>query len=133
MFWLSRWTYSGVPGCGPAAFACGTAAAASRAATRQKRRTGVALPAGMQRKTPVLLRPSDGVRPSPDAVDAEGEVLPEAGDFREGVEGLGDLAVVPVDLEVLLLEAAGLHRRAELLERHAVEPALDLLVAAGVL
>src|SRR3954451_4979637 len=39
MFWLSRWTYSGVPGCGPAAVAaCGVAAAVSTAATKHMRR-----------------------------------------------------------------------------------------------
>src|SRR3954471_6743221 len=40
MFWLSRWTYSGVPGCGPAGAAlAGTAAIARarRAARRQMR------------------------------------------------------------------------------------------------
>src|SRR4051812_36595323 len=33
MFWLSRWTYSGVPGCGPAAVAAAGTASANRAAT----------------------------------------------------------------------------------------------------
>src|SRR3954469_17098672 len=37
MFWLSRWTYSGVPGFGPAACTGGTSARARRAARRHMR------------------------------------------------------------------------------------------------
>src|SRR3954447_25601493 len=37
MFWLSRWTYSGVPGFGPAACDGAASARASRAARRQMR------------------------------------------------------------------------------------------------
>jgi hypothetical protein len=37
MFWLSRWTYSGVPGCGRAACAGAASARARRAARRHVR------------------------------------------------------------------------------------------------